>query len=121
MTIKEFVKKSYNNIFYTFVSIILLCAVFLSMVALVYHKEEEECYDDLHIQTKQIKDDIKRRIDSDRETLFLLANHASKLYSENRNFGLIFDSYTPTGLVKNVGILKVTGRRKYSFLRRILT
>ena len=106
MTIKEFVKKSYNNIFYTFVSIILLCAVFLSMVALVYHKEEEECYDDLHVQTKQIKDDIKRRIDSDRETLFLLANHASKLYSENRNFGLVFDSYTPTGLVKNVGILK---------------
>lgn len=106
MTVKEFVRKRYNNIFYTFVSIVLLCTVFLFMISTVYYKEEIECYDDLHIQTKQVKDDVKQQINSGRETLALVANLAAKVYSENADFGLVFSSYTPTGIINNVGILQ---------------
>jgi len=105
MTIKEFTKKQHNNIFYTFVAAMLLCVIFLVMTSNIYLKEEADCYEYLHLQTKQFKDDIKNQIDSDKETLSLVANLASQIYEKNQDLKLVFDSYEPTGLISNVGIL----------------
>ena len=47
-----------NNILYTVISAILLSAVFLTMVSYFYSNAEDEAYEQLHVQTKQIKDDM---------------------------------------------------------------
>ena len=75
------------------------------MMEVIYTKEEQECYENLHIQTKQFKDDLRRRIESDQETLSLVANYAAELYENDRDLSIIFNSYAPTGLIENVGIL----------------
>lgn len=94
-----------GNIVSTVVASVLLCVVFIIMMEVVYIREEQECYENLHIQTKQFKDDLRRRMNSDRDTLSLVASYAAEFYENNRDLGLIFRSYEPTGLIENVGIL----------------
>lgn len=72
----------------------------------IYTTEETEAYEILHIQTKQFKDDIKGQISSAQGTIALVANLASELYEKNVDFSLVFESYEPTGLISNVGILQ---------------
>jgi len=98
-------KKKQSNLFYTFVAAILICAVFLSMVTSFYHEAENEAYEMLHIQTKQIKDDLTLQIKSDRENLITMANFAAKLYADGESYSLMFDSFKPIGLFSNIGIL----------------
>ncbi len=94
-----------NNILYTVVAAILLCVVFITMVSYFYNAAEDEAYETLHIQTKQIKDDIELQLLSDRENLATMANFAAKLYSDGENFNLMFDSFKSIGLIENIGIL----------------
>ena len=94
-----------NNVFYTVVTAILLCAVFLAMVVYFYSTAEDEAYENLHVQTKQIKDDITLQLISDRENLQTMANFAAKLYSDGESYNLMFDSFKPIGLIENIGIL----------------
>ncbi len=94
-----------TNILYTFVSAVLLCAVFLTMVSYFYTIAEDDAYEQLHIQTKQIKDDIILQIKSDRENLATMANFAANLYSDGKPYNRIFESFKPIGLIDNVGIL----------------
>lgn len=94
-----------NNILYTIVAAILLCIVFLTMVSYFYYAAEDEAYENLHMQTKQIKDDMELQLLSDRENLATMANFAAKLYSDGENFNLMFDSFKPIGLIENIGIL----------------
>ena len=94
-----------NNILYTIVTAILICAVFLAMVASFYLKAENDAYEMLHIQTKQIKDDLTLQLKSDRENLVTMANFAAKLYSNGEDYGLMFKSFKPIGLLSNIGIL----------------
>jgi len=93
------------NILYTVIVSILLCTVFLNMVGYFYKSAEEEAYENLHIQTKQIKDDIKLQLLSDRENLATMANFAAKLYSGGESFDLMLNSFKPIGLIENIGIL----------------
>ena len=94
-----------NNILYTIVAAILLCIVFLTMVSYFYHAAEDEAYENLHMQTKQIKDDMELQLLSDRENLATMANFAAKLYSDGESFDLMFNSFEPIGLIANIGIL----------------
>jgi len=94
-----------NNILYTIIAAILLCAVFLTMVSYFYYAAEDEAYETLHIQTKQIKDDMELQLLSDRENLATMANFAAKLYSDGESFDLLFKSFEPIGLIQNIGIL----------------
>lgn len=94
-----------NNILYTIIATILLCIVFLTMVSYFYDAAEDEAYENLHIQTKQIKDDMELQLLSDRENLVTIANFAAKLYSDGESFDLMFNSFEPIGLIENIGIL----------------
>ncbi len=94
-----------NNILYTVTAVILLCIVFLNVVSYFYHAAEDEAYENLHIQTKQIKDDMELQLLSDRENLATMANFAAKLYSDGESFNLMFNSFKPIGLIENIGIL----------------
>ena len=78
----KYAQKQYkqNNILFTGITILLVCAVFLFMVGYFYVKAESDATENLHIQTKQIKDDIHLQIVSDRENLATMASFASKLY-----------------------------------------
>ena len=58
----------------------ILFIVFFAMVGYLYAVAEEEAYETLHMQTKQIKDDLSLQLKSDRENLSTMANFASKLY-----------------------------------------
>ena len=100
-------KKKYkrHNISYTVITAFLLCVVFLTMVASLYTNAEEEAYENLHSQTKQIKDDITLQLVSDRENLATMANFAATLYSEEERYDIMFESFKPIGLIENIGIL----------------
>ena len=106
MAIKYGKKKSkQHNILYTIITAITLCAVFLVMVNYLYNKAENEAYENLHVQTKQVKDDLILQLTSDRENLSTMANFAAKLYSDGEDYSLLFQSFTPIGMIENIGIL----------------
>lgn len=102
-----FGKKKYRQHYgiYTVITAILLCVVFLAMVGNFYVTAEEEAFEYLHVQTKQIKDDINLQLVSDRENLATMANFAAKLHSDGESYDLMFDSFKPIGLIENIGIL----------------
>lgn len=98
-------QNKHNNIIYTIITAVLICTVFWSLVGFLYHEAEHEAYEMLHIQTKQIKDDLTLQIKSDRENLVTMANFAAKLYSDGESYDLMFASFKPIGLFSNIGIL----------------
>ena len=98
-------KHSQHYIIYTIITAVLLCAIFLTMVASLYNIAKEEAYENLHVQTKQIKDDITLQLISDRENLLTMANFAATLYSEEERYDIMFESFKPIGLIENIGIL----------------
>ena len=102
-------KQRQNNIFYTIIAAILICAVFLAMVTSFYFVAEDEAYEMLHIETKQIKDDLTLQMKSDKENLVTMANFAAKLYARGESYSLMFDSFKPIGLFSRIGILNPDG------------
>lgn len=98
-------KPRQTNLVNTFVTAILICVIFLSTVASLYTKAEEDAYEMLHIQTSQIKNDLILQIKSDRENLITMANFAAKLYADGEPYDLMFESFKPIGLFSNIGIL----------------
>ena len=102
-------KQRQNNILYTIVAAILICVVFFAMVVSFFIKAEDDAYEMLHIQTKQIKDDLTLQLKSDRENLITMANFASKLYADGKGYERMFDSFKPIGLFSRIGILNPDG------------
>lgn len=100
-------RRRQNNILYTVIAAFLICAVFLALVANFYYRAEEEAYEMLHIQTKQIKDDLTLQLKSDRENLVTMANFAAKLYADGEGYDRMFKSFNPIGLFSNIGILNM--------------
>lgn len=98
-------QRNNDNIFYTIIATILICAVFLTMVVSFYQSTEDEAYQTLHVQTKQIKDDLTLQIKSDYENLLTMANFAAKLNARGEDYSLMFDSFKPIGLYSRIGIL----------------
>ena len=83
----------------------MLSALFLSLAAYLYTDAENRAIETLHVQTKQIKDDLTLQIVSDRENLATMANFAAKLYLDGSDYSVLFDSFKPIGLITNIGIL----------------
>ena len=102
-------KQRQNNILYTIVAAILICVVLFAMVVSFFIKAEDDAYEMLHIQTKQIKDDLALQLKSDRENLVTMANFASKLYADGKGYERMFDSFKPIGLFSRIGILNPDG------------
>ena len=98
-------KHRQHYVLYTVITTILLCSIFLAMVGLLYGDAMNEAEENLHIQTKQIKDDITLQLISDRENLSTMANFAATLYSEEERYDIMFESFKPIGLIENIGIL----------------
>ena len=94
-----------NRILYTAVAAVLLCVAFLSMVYYTYQKAEETAFENLHMKTKEIKDDISLQMFSDRENLATIANIAANLYEEGKSYDMLFESFQSIGLIENIGIL----------------
>lgn len=94
-----------HTLLYTIITTILLCAVFLGMVSYIYKKTEDEAYESLHIQTKQIKDNLVLQIKSDNENLVTMANFAAKLNADGMDYSIMFDSFKPIGLFSRIGIM----------------
>ena len=99
-------RKSKNSyIVQTLVTTFLLGVAFASMVGYLYAVAKEDGYEHLHVQTKQIKDSIILQMVSDQENLETMANFASKLYNDGGDYHLLFESFKPIGLIRNIGIL----------------
>ena len=106
MAVKYGKKRSkQNSVLYTIIATVLLSVVFLGMVNYLYNKAEGEAYENLHVQTKQIKDDIVLQLTSDRENLSTMASFASKLYRDGDDYSLLFESFKPIGMIQEIGIL----------------
>ncbi len=75
-------KKRNTNIFY------MVIAVFLSVVSFFYIEAENEVYEMLHIQTKQIKEDLILQIKSDRENLVTMSQFDAKLYADGESYNI---------------------------------
>ena len=102
-------KQKQTNVLYTVVTAILICTVFLTMVYSFYMQAEDEAYEMLHLQTKQIKDDLILQLKSDKENLATMANFAAKLYARGESYNIMFDSFKPIGLYSRIGILNPDG------------
>ena len=98
-------KSKQHIIFYTIVTAILLCVVFLGLVNYLYFQAENDAYETLHVQTKQIKDNLILQIKSDNENLVTMANFAAKLNANGSDYNIMFDSFKPIGLFSRIGIL----------------
>ena len=98
-------KQKQNNILYTIITAVLICAVFLTMIMSFYIQAEDEAYEMLHIQTKQIKDDLTLQLKSDMENLATMANFAAKLHADGDDYSLMFEAFKPIGLYSRIGIL----------------
>ena len=94
-----------NNVLYTIITVVLLCAVFLAMINVFQEATKEDAYEALHVQTKQIKDDLNLQLKSDFENLTTMANFAAKLYKDGESYDIMFESFRPIGLIANIGIL----------------
>ena len=97
-------KQRKHNVVYTVVTAVLICAVFLTMVNFFYVEAENEANEMLHLQTKQIKDDLTLQIKSDKENLVTMAHFAAKLYTDGESYDRMFESFEPIGLISNIGI-----------------
>ena len=100
-----FKKKNYRSVVYTILTFLLLSVLFLALAGYLYKDAEERAMETLHVQTKQIKDDLTLQMLSDRENLATMANFAAKLYLDGDDYSLLFDSFKPIGLISNIGIL----------------
>lgn len=94
-----------KSIIHTLITAVALSLIFLVMVGYLYNKAEDEAYENLHLQTQQIKDNLVMQIKSDNENLFTMANFAAKLNAGGMDYRLMFDSFKPIGLFSRIGIL----------------
>lgn len=98
-------KHKQSIILYTVVTALLLFIIFLSIVAYFYNSADEAAFENLHLQTKHIKDDLQLQIRSDRENLQTMANFASELNSDGEDYHVMLESFKAIGLIDNIGVL----------------
>ena len=113
----KYEKKSLKstNIITTVVTVLILCFIIGSMLTYFYKVAEDNAYELLHEQTKDIKDDLQLQLSSDIENLVTISNFASTLYKNGEDYHQLFESFKSIGLIQNIGVLMpdntfVTGR-----------
>ena len=94
-----------SKIFWTLLFAVLLSVVFMIIVRYIYIDAEKDGYESLHIQTKEIKEDIELQMVSDCENLYTMAQFAANQYSNGKSFEPILNSFESIGLIQNIGIL----------------
>lgn len=94
-----------SKVLYTMVMVLVLVSMLFFIVNYVFTKAEADAFELLHLQTKEIKENIEIQVVSDMENLSTMANFAAKLYSDGESYDLIFNSFEAVGLIKNIGIL----------------
>jgi diguanylate cyclase (GGDEF)-like protein len=75
------------------------------MIYYTYNQAVEVAFENLHLKTKEIKDDINLQMYSDRENLYTMASIAANLYSEGKSYDVLFQSFKSIGLIEEIGIL----------------
>ena len=105
MTKENIMHKRGKSLLYTIIAFVLLTAMLVALADYLYLDAEERAMETLHVQTKQIKDDLTLQLISDRENLSTMASFAAKLHTDGEDYSLLFESFKPIGLISNVGIL----------------
>ena len=98
-------QNKHKRIIYGIVVALLLVAVFLNMLGYVYETERENAFEELHMKTKGIKEEISLQMVSDRENLLTMAKLAAALYEEGGNFDVLLNTFEPIGLIEELGVL----------------
>ena len=83
--------KNYTAL-YTIISVLLIIVIFFTMAGSLFIQAEDDAYEMLHIQTKQIKDDLTLQLKSDRENLITMASFAAQMYADGEGYDLMFES-----------------------------
>jgi len=94
-----------SKFFLTILFAIILCFAFLMVITYSYQDAENSAFENLHMRTREIKEDINLQMISDRENLQTIANMAGTLYQEGKDYDILFNSFESIGLIKNIGIL----------------
>lgn len=98
-----------RRLLYSILVAIVLSAVCLTSIFMVYNNSIEENYEQLHLQTKQFKKDIKLQMESDHENLITMSRFAEKLYENGEDYDLLYKSFKEIGLLSEIGILLPDG------------
>lgn len=91
------------------VAVVLLSLVILTLVTYIHNYTKEESFEKLHLETRQIKDDINLQMLSDRENLMTMSNFAAKLHEEGKDYSLLFESFEKIGLFDHIKLLNEDG------------
>ncbi len=99
-------KKNTKNFALIFIVAALVLSVSLFvMTKYIYKSAEEDGFENLHLHTKQLKDDIVLQSVSDQENITTMAQLATKLYESGEGYELLVKSFKPIGLIEEVEIL----------------
>lgn len=93
-------KKAYIFLVATIISLVLGF-----VIKHVYEIEEAAAFQTLHMETRQIKEDINLQILSDRENLATMAQMIAKLYQNKEPYELMFGAFESIGLIRDIEIL----------------
>jgi len=94
-----------NRVFLTLITALILVSLFVSLVKYSYDEAKEIGFENLHLQTKAVKEDIELQMASDMENLQTMASFAAKLYSDGESMEIVMKSFNAIGLIEEVGIL----------------
>lgn len=94
-----------NRIILTVITAALLFTIFVAVVNYSYSKAKKNGFENLHLQTKEIKEDIELQMVSDTENLQTMASFAAKLHSNGEDMNIMLKSFKSIGLIEEVGIL----------------
>ena len=94
-----------NRIILTVITAALLFTIFVAVVNYSYGKAKQNGFENLHLQTKEIKEDIELQMLSDTENLQTMARFAAKLHSNGEDMNIMLKSFKSIGLIEEVGIL----------------
>lgn len=94
-----------HRITYTVAVAVILILVLLMVSSYVYSEAKRDGYEELHIQTREIKTDMELQVKSDMENLTTMARFAATLYENGEGFNLLTDSYKKIGIIDDIGVL----------------
>lgn len=94
-----------NRIILTVITVIFLFFIFIAVVNYSYGKAKQNGFENLHLQTKEVKEDLELQMVSDTENLQTMASFAAKLHSNGENMNIMLKSFKSIGLIEEVGIL----------------
>jgi len=89
----------------TFITALLLFSISIAVVNYTYDTAKKSGYENLHIQTKEIKEDLELQLISDTENLQTMANFAAKLHANGESMDIMLKSFKTIGLIEEVGVL----------------